>query len=198
MSNILVELENATKNYISISFNLKILKNKKYLIVGPNGSGKTTLLKLLAKYIKPDQGKIKFYTNNIIYLPDKINLPNNINVKEYIEIIENIKNNRVDYYLFHHFDIPLTKKISELSKGNIQKLILLTSLINNYDLYLLDEPLNGLDQNSIKTLNNYILNSNNKTFLIVSHYSNYFEYVDEVINLWIKLLLVICFQKRIK
>lgn len=166
----LIELKEVRKNYLNKVFNLEIYDNEKLIITGSNGSGKSTLVKLIASYIKPDFGEVIYYKDKEIhYLEELAKLPLNMKVDEYIDTIMNLKNTKVNYLLFDLFKVPLNKYIYELSKGNKQKLSLLLTLSLNDGIIIMDEPLNGLDKETIKEFIEF-LNCMNKVLIIVTHY----------------------------
>ncbi len=141
----MLKLNNITKKYkdniilddISIDFSNPGL----YILRGINGSGKSTIIKIISGIIFKSKGKLE-NDLSISYLPDKFAMPKLMKVKDYvIEITnKNIFKELIDYY-----QLPLNKRIGDLSKGNLQKLGLLQLFYNDSDCYLLDEPLDGLD-----------------------------------------------------
>lgn len=165
----LIKLEDVSKKYLNIKFNLTINESEILIINGINGIGKSTLLKLIANYIKPDTGLIERSIKKISYLEENFSLPESLKVKDYIKIIEELKQDRYDYNLATDFNIPFDKHIKHLSKGNKQKLALLTTFIGKHELCLLDEPLNGLDSEAVKILIKYIKNCKDQSFIIISH-----------------------------
>lgn len=181
----LIKLNNVSKKYLNIKLNLIINKNETIIINGINGIGKSTLLKLITNYIKPDMGLIERNIKKISYLEENFKLPESLKVKDYIKIIEDLKSDRYDNILAKKFNIPFNKEIRHLSKGNKQKLAILTTFIGEYELCLLDEPLNGLDSESIKILINYIKNCKDKSFVIISHQYKLFKKIaTREIELW--------------
>lgn len=182
----LIKLEDVKKSYLNKTFNLTINTKDIILIVGKNGSGKSTLIKLITNYIKPSSGLIKRKKVNIYYLEEIAKLPLNIKASEYLKIIVDIKKTNINYELSGLLNIPLNKYIYELSKGNKQKLALLQTLSFNDGIIILDEPLNGLDSNTIKTLINYLTNLN-ETLIIVTHYPEDYEKLNaKVVYLWLR------------
>ncbi len=141
----MLKLNNITKKYkeniilddISFDFSNPGL----YILRGINGSGKSTIIKIISGIIFKSKGKIE-NDLSVSYLPDKFIMPKLMKVKDYvIEITnKNIYKELIDYY-----QLPLNKRIGDLSKGNLQKLGLLQLFYNDSDCYLLDEPLDGLD-----------------------------------------------------
>lgn len=115
-----------------------------YIFLGINGSGKSTILKIISKVIYKTDGKIESDVS-ISYLPDKCNLPKLMNVKSYVNTVLDMYGKKdMSLELISKFQIP-NRRIGDLSKGNQQKLALLQVLYNDCDCYVLDEPLDGLD-----------------------------------------------------
>ena len=187
-----IECLNVCKKYhkkkIINNYNKKFYKGKCYMIIGENGSGKSTLLKIILGLIRPSSGYINNPYNKISYVPEKINLPNNVKVIEFINVLKDIKNGedkRIDE-LFDYFNLSFAKeyKLKELSKGMMQKVIIIQALMTDSDVYIFDEVLNGLDPVMQDKFLNYIelLKKNNALILITSHYSNYYKNViDEMV-----------------
>lgn len=156
--------------YAVKNINLTIEPNNIYLFIGENGSGKSTTIKLISKVIFTSEYSIfenKF--KKIIYLPDKRNYPKLLTTFDFLKYYLNVKTDIINDYLLK-YDLP-NKSIGSLSKGNIQKLGILQILLSDGDLYLLDEPTDGLDKNSINLLIEDLkkLLINNKTIIISTH-----------------------------
>lgn len=145
MSTHLIKLEEASKRYISQRFTLEISKNDFLVISGANGTGKTTLLLMILGFIYPDSGQILKRKLKIGYVPEKVMLPPFVEVLEYLKTMAKIKKDQLNMQLVHRFLVPINLKIHELSKGNQQKVAIITALMGNPDLLILDEPLSGLD-----------------------------------------------------
>lgn len=178
----LVRFENATKNYINVKFNLEINKGDLIIVTGINGSGKSTLIKLIIGYIKPDSGLLIKNTKQIAYLPENHIMPEFLTSKSYLNELMRINKDNINYTLYERLNIP-NKKIKNLSKGNRQKLAIVGCLIGNNDIYVFDEPLSGLDQNSIIIFYEVIKDLQNKghSIIISTHNKNAFnnlEYID--------------------
>ncbi|HHX59707.1 MAG TPA: ABC transporter ATP-binding protein [Epulopiscium sp.] len=160
MDNIL-EIKELTKKYkknksILTNLDLEIKKGKIVGLLGPNGSGKTTLIKSIVGLVKPDSGEILIdghhpgiYTKSIVsYLPDLDYLPKWMKIKDAIEFFE-------DFYqdfdkgkskrLLKLMKLEENQKIRECSKGMNEKLQLALVLSRNAQLYILDEPIAGVD-----------------------------------------------------
>lgn len=186
MSTPLIELQNAGKNYLNYSFNISIKEGSCLLVHGKNGSGKTTLIHLLLGFVKPDFGKVIKKNMIVNYLSEKVMLPLYIKVIDYLENMAKIKRGEVDYNLLHNFKIPLFKGIHQLSKGNQQKLALATTMMGQAKLFILDEPLSGLDEESINVLFNKIksLKEEGSSFVISTHQPyRFLSIIDETLEL---------------
>lgn len=182
-----LKVENVTKkysnDYIFKNLNLLITNSNINLVVGYNGRGKSTLLKIILNLIT-FKGKIDKNFNKIAYCPDKIRLPELIRVKEFLDLI-NLKKDKA-YFLTEKFNIDLTKRVGQLSKGMRQKIMLIQCLSKDADAYLFDEPLNGLDEHSIKIFKDEISNLflENKMIIIVTHLISVFSNLPiNIINL---------------
>lgn len=183
-----IKFENITKKYgkniILNKINYIFKEGKIYQVVGKNGSGKTTLLKILLGYIKYD-GFINNGFADYSYVPDKINFPYFLRVSNFINMIGNgkgmkkeiIDEKRAILLKTFKMDKVINYKLSHLSKGMKQKLLLICGLLNDVDLYIFDEALNGLDKEMQKQFMNYIkqLKEAKKTIIYTTHYEKYFR-----------------------
>lgn len=125
-------------------------------IIGRNGAGKTTLLKMIMRILEPDKGQIRLdgdREGNIGYLPEERGLYMNMRVDEQLCFIAELNGlsrqesqKQLDYYL-EALEITKYKKVklNTLSKGNQQKVQLISALIHNPKIIILDEPFSGLD-----------------------------------------------------
>lgn len=173
----LVDLKEVSKHYLDINFNLQVNKGDLIVISGTNGTGKSTLIKLIVGFIKPDRGLLIKHTKNISYLSEHQSLPEGLYIENYLKAIERIRKGMYNKVLFEKFDIPYNKKISQLSKGNKQKLLIVSNIVGNNDLYVFDEPLSGLDDNSVLVFKSLIkgLKDAEKSVIISTHNPNVFN-----------------------
>lgn len=188
-----IKLSSITKRYknllvlddISYEFNL----GKAYLLIGANGSGKSTLIKILLGLVKYDGVITNIDDLKISYIPESINFPDYISIYRFLENLGNIKkidnlNEKIDH-LLHEWDLYHSKDklIHQLSKGMKQKLLIINALLDDCDLYIFDEPLNGLDINNqnifLKKLQE--LKNNNKTIIISTHYIGFYKMFNDVV-----------------
>lgn len=181
----LIKFIDVSKKYLNINYNITINKNDKLLLTGKNGIGKSTFVKILVNYIKADSGNVIKKNLKVSYLEELIYLPKFLTAKAYISTIEEITGCKRSDNLMEIFQIPLNKKINQLSKGNKQKLAIITRFIGNYDLIVLDEPLNGLDLESKKLFLEYLNYLENQTILIVTHYPNMYGNDFKKLVLWL-------------
>ena len=156
----LIELTNLEKRYgkkeALNGVNLTIGRGKIIGLLGPNGSGKTTLIKLLNGLLQPTSGEIKVNgkapgvdSKKIIsYLPDKMYFADWMKISDLMNFFE-------DFYedfdrkkaeaMCETLKINPEAKIKSLSKGNKEKVQLVLVMCRKAELYLLDEPIAGVD-----------------------------------------------------
>jgi ABC-2 type transport system ATP-binding protein len=168
------------KNLVLNINNFSFLKGKSYLLLGSNGSGKSTLIKCIIGLINY-KGFIKRKYKRIAYVPERFPEVSLIKSKTILDclMVEEEKSIREEIIkLFsEYFSLDLNKNLCALSKGNLQKLIIIQALINKADLFIFDEALNGLDKfNQVKLINIInLLRKAGKTIIITSHYENYYS-----------------------
>jgi len=159
-------------------------------ILGPNGSGKTTLIKTLLGMVVPDTGTILFrgnpilkqwrYRREIAYMPQVASFPQNLTVKELLELIPKIRKQKANYNdLVERFGINafMHKKINMLSGGMKQKVNLALAFMFDVPLIILDEPTNGLDPVSLLQLKKllYEEEKKGKTIIFTSHVMDFVQ-----------------------
>jgi ABC-type multidrug transport system ATPase subunit len=163
------------KEIVFNSFNLNINGEKIYLLLGENGSGKSTILKIIAGIIKPNSGRIESSYKRIAFLPEKAYIPKMIYFSDYLVCFSNIK--KADAInIGIRFNLN-GKRVFEFSKGMRQKAALIGTLYLDRDLYLLDEPYDGIDIDSKDKINSLLneLVANKKTIIITTHDENHFK-----------------------
>ena len=136
--------------------NLKIPRGKIIGLLGKNGMGKTTLIKLINDLLTPTSGEILINGEKpgveskeiISYLPERTYLDKEMTIKQVIKYFEEFYKNfdaEKAMRLLKDLDLDINKKISKMSKGMQEKLQLILVMSRNAELYILDEPLGGVD-----------------------------------------------------
>jgi len=156
----LLECKNLCKSYddkqVLKDINLKIPRGKIIGLLGKNGTGKTTLIKLINNLLTPTSGEILINGKNpgteskeiISYLPERTYLDREMTVKDAIKYFEEFYKNfdsQKAIKLLKDLDLDINTKISKMSKGMQEKLQLILVMSRNAELYILDEPLGGVD-----------------------------------------------------
>lgn len=156
-----LECTNINKSYrknhpVLTNLNLSVPAGRIVGLLGPNGCGKSTLIKMIAGILQPNSGEITVDGNPvgdkscalISYLPERTYFGNAMKVSEIIKYFE-------DFYsdfdserakvLFNDLGIDINAKLKTLSKGTKEKVQLILVMSRNAKLYLLDEPIAGVD-----------------------------------------------------
>ncbi|MCM1187036.1 MAG: ABC transporter ATP-binding protein [Lachnoclostridium sp.] len=200
--NKLVEIRNLTKSYggNSLAVNnvsLTLTRGKIVGLLGPNGSGKTTIIKMLNGLLTPSGGTIRIGGNevgvetkaHVAYLPDRTYLSGNQKVSEILDFFcdfySDFDRNRAEEML-KSLNIETDKRMQTLSKGTKEKVQLILVMSRRADLYVLDEPIAGVDPAARDYILRTIVNNYNpeSTVLISTHLISDVEQVlDEVIFL---------------
>ena len=156
----LLECKNLCKSYddkqILKNVNLKIPNGKIIGLLGKNGTGKTTLIKLINDLLTPTSGEVLINGKNvgveskeiISYLPERTYLDRDMKVKDAIKYFEEFYKNfdsKKAIDLLKDLDLDINTKISNMSKGMQEKLQLILVMSRKAKLYILDEPLGGVD-----------------------------------------------------
>lgn len=185
MGNI-VEFKDVHKSYskkeVLKGLNLNIPKGKIVGLLGPNGSGKTTMIKLMNGLLQPDRGSIEINgmkpskeTKKIVsYLPERTYLNDWMKVKDILEFF-------YDFYedfdvqkaneMINFLKIDKNEKLKSMSKGTKEKVQLILVMSRKADLYILDEPIGGVDPAARSYILKTILTNYNEdsTLLIATH-----------------------------
>ena len=136
--------------------NLKIPRGKIIGLLGKNGTGKTTLIKLMNDLLTPTSGEILIngekpgvHSKEIIsYLPERTYLDKSMTIKQAIKYFEEFYKNfdsEKAVKLLKELDLDINTKIANMSKGMQEKLQLILVMSRKAELYILDEPLGGVD-----------------------------------------------------
>ncbi len=156
----LVYLDHVTKNYghevALMDVSLNIQPGRIIGLLGPNGSGKTTIIKLINGLLQPSLGNIYIHgqlpspasKKVVSYLPDTTYLNENIKISDAISYFQDFYsdfNVQRAYQLLNDLHLHPNQKLNSLSKGNKEKVQLILVMSREADLYVLDEPIGGVD-----------------------------------------------------
>lgn len=189
----------ATKAVNNLSFDIE---NGIYGLVGHNGAGKSTLIKILATLMKADSGTVSFngelikdytvFRSLLGYMPQNQSLPAQMTVEHFLFYIASLKaipndlaRLRIDN-LLTRFNLETKKhqKLSSLSGGMKQRVLLAQAMLNDPAVLILDEPTAGLDPVERSNLRNVIMElSGDKIVLIATHIISDIEYIADKIML---------------
>ena len=183
------------------NINLSLTSGCITILKGKNGSGKTTLLKTILNIIEPSAGSIYWkgkllkknlydFYNNITYIADKTSSLTKLTVKDNINIWKkifssNINDSQIETALKTlKLENYLNRKVETLSLGETKKLEFLRLIIENKKLWILDEPLSSLDEDSIELMKQTFEDHCSKEgSIIFSSHHNPGIYVTEEIHL---------------
>jgi len=195
----LLECKKLTKKYDTViavdEVNLKIGRGKIIGLLGSNGSGKTTLIKLINDLLVPTSGEVLINKEKpgieskkiISYLPEKNFLDNNMRIYELVAYFDDFYDNfnkEKAYKLLKDLDIDQKVLLKNLSKGTKEKVALALVMSREADLYVLDEPIGGVDPAARDHILDTILSNfnENATVILSTHLIADIETIlDEVI-----------------
>ena len=177
------------------NINLKIKPGKIVGLLGKNGTGKSTLIKLINDLLTPDSGEILVNgesigvnTKKIIsYLPERTYLDKSMTIKDVLIFFQEFYDNfnvEKAKKLLKDLNLDENMKISKMSKGMQEKLQLILVMSREADLYILDEPLGGVDPATRDYILDTILtNFNENASIIISTHliSDIEKILDEVV-----------------
>ncbi len=156
----LVKCNNLCKNFdnkiILKDVNLSIQKGRIVGLLGKNGMGKTTLIKLINDLLTPTSGEVLINSETpnvnskrvISYLPERTYLDKSMKVSQIITFFEEFYDNfnkEKAIKLLKDLDLDINAKVNKMSKGMQEKLQLILVMSREAELYILDEPLGGVD-----------------------------------------------------
>lgn len=185
--NDLLKIQNVSKTYGKAkvkavdNISLEVKPGEIFGFLGPNGAGKTTTIKMIVGLLKPDEGIITVNGVNvweeplkaksmISYVPDSPEIYDKLKGIEYLNFIADMygiskeeRKRKLDYYL-DLFEIKdaVGDVIASYSHGMKQKIVLTAALLNNPELFILDEPMVGLDPKSAFNLKEIMRDMCNK------------------------------------
>jgi len=164
---------------------LQVARGEVHGFLGPNGAGKSTTLRVLLGMLRIDAGTVRVLGGDpwrditrihsrLAYVPGDVSLWPNLSGGEVIDLLGRLQGRqdtaRRDRYL-ELFDLDPTKKSRTYSRGNRQKVALISALATDAELYLLDEPTSGLDPLKEVDFRNCVgeLRDEGRTVLLSSH-----------------------------
>jgi len=170
-----VKFEYLHKKPILDEASFLLRKGAKVTLMGQNGAGKSTIFELIKKNLKPQAGQISITSGATIGTANQTieREDAHLTVEEYFskgfeEVPGNIKSRIAKAMDAVNFDIPLDRKVGDLSGGQQARILLAYSLLENPDILLLDEPTNNLDKAGIDHLIGFLLGYD-KTVMVISH-----------------------------
>lgn len=197
ISNLAVSLKN---NEILTNVNLSIESSNIIGVVAPNGTGKTTFLRTIAGILPPAKGKIvlnqfDFYNNRskylsqLFFIESSSFLYSNISVIEHLQYVKAIWNSKFDVFqVINELNMNEYKNlpVKKLSLGMKQHVLIGMYVISDVPILLLDEPMNGLDPNSLELISDLLIKMKNRGKIVIfsSHnLSNITDICDKVMFL---------------
>ena len=182
----ILEFKNITKKYGKKTalddVTLSIPRGSIVGLLGPNGSGKTTLLKLATGLLQPTKGEVfacgfkpgAVSKDLVAYQSDKVYLNDWMNVEDLMKMLGDFytnfnKDKALD--MLKSLNIDPKDKLKEMSKGTKEKVQLITTMCRDVELYLLDEPIGGVDPAARDYILNTIISNyqENATVIISTH-----------------------------
>ena len=175
--------------------------------IGPNGAGKSTTVKIMLGLVDGYQGEVEIFGKNIAsgdpaykrkigYVPENAEAYDNLTASEYLIFtgelygMERKHAEEKAVRLLKEFDLGdvIHARLSSLSKGMKQKVLIISSLLHDPDLLFLDEPLSGLDANSMMIIQEILLQlaSQGKTIFYSSHIMDLVEKISNRIILLVE------------
>lgn len=204
----ILSLQGVTMNYgeknVLNGVNLDVYRGQIIGYIGPNGAGKSTTLKIMLGLVDDYQGTVEIfgrdiasgdntYKKKIGYVPENADIYENLTASEYITFVGELYGVEQEHAeekaekLMQQFGMEevLNARIASFSKGMQQKVLIISSLLHDPDLLFLDEPLNGLDANSVMMIKDLldVLAANGKTIFYSSHIMDVVEKISNRIVL---------------
>ncbi|MGL5068524.1 MAG: ABC transporter ATP-binding protein [Sarcina sp.] len=183
-----IELKDISKEFknhkVLENVNISFENGEIYGLIGRNGSGKSVLMKVISGLILPNKGKIMIdgeiyngkFPKDLGILFDEVGMLPHLSAFENLKLLASIRN-KIDDKTIRDFievfglDGHDKRKIKDYSLGMKQKVGIVSALMEDPNLILLDEPMNGMDEESVKELREILisLKNKNKIIIITSH-----------------------------
>ena len=193
-----IEVSNLTKYYGAVKgvdgISFSVQKGTIHGFLGPNGAGKTTTIRILVGLLKPTSGIATIFgleagntrAKRVIgYLPSDYELYGHYRVGEYLNYIASLRRGApLMDELVNIFDLDLSRKTKELSRGNRQKVSIVQAFMSEPDLIIADEPTAGLDplmkEEFDKLIHKFV--NNGKTAFISSHILTEVQHICDIVT----------------
>jgi ABC-2 type transport system ATP-binding protein len=193
-----------SEEYVLNGIDLRIGEGQIIGYIGPNGAGKTTTIRIMLGMLDSYEGQVSVlgetvnehniqYKMKIGYVPESGHIYENLTGMEYLEFIGRIYKLNEETILLRSIKMAefftiadaMHNRISSYSKGMKQKLLIISAIIHNPQIIFLDEPLNGLDANSVLIFKEVLtkLAANGKTIFYSSHLMDVVEKISNRIIL---------------
>ena len=212
-----IEIENLTKNYgknrgiNDVSFSIE--EGDIFGFLGPNGAGKTTTLRMISTLIKPDSGDCLVDGSSVVKEPDQVRgkigfLTSELKLEDFFTPSylfdffsdlhgvsdEDRKARKEKLFGIFGIDQFAEVKVSNLSTGMKQKASIAISLVHNPDIIIFDEPTNGLDVITAKTVTDFLLSlkDEGKTVIVSTHIFSLVEKLADRVGIIINGKMVLC------
>ena len=176
--------------------NLAITEPSIYVVLGPNGAGKTTLLRTIGGILEPHRGTVAFDGQDVYrsretrrrmsYLSHLNALPEEMTVREALDFYASIEGGDIGKVMETLQLGPLADtKVPKLSQGQKKRVSIAKTLLNDRDLYLLDEPTSNLDPAMAKEVRDLLLEFSKRKIVL---YSSHNLYEAKEIGRWLVLI----------
>lgn len=208
MNEIAITIRDLKMNYgekqVLKGIDLDVYKGQIVGYIGPNGAGKSTTVKIMLGLLEGYTGQIEILGNDISngsveykrkigYVPEVAEIYDNLTAREYLTFIgelygldyEDVEEKGRKLMKVFSLEEMYDSRMSSYSKGMRQKVLIISSLLHNPDILFLDEPLSGLDANSVMVVKEILaeLASQNKTIFYSSHIMDVVEKISSRIIL---------------
>lgn len=185
-----IVISKLVKNYGSFralnKLDLTVKTGEVHGFLGPNGAGKSTTIRVLLGILRKTGGEATVLGGDpwhdavalhkrLAYIPGEVNLWPNLSGGEAIDLFAKLRGNGIDHHrrkeLLERFELDPTKKCRTYSKGNRQKVAIVSALASDVELYIMDEPSSGLDPLMEAVFQDCVreLRTAGKTILLSSH-----------------------------
>lgn len=194
-----LKMSYGTKQVLN-GINLEIPRGQVIGYIGPNGAGKSTTVKILLGILQGYEGEVRVlgedissesieYKKKIGYVPETAEIYDSLSAQEYLTFIgelygldfETADQKALKLMTLFGIEEAYSNRISSFSKGMKQKVLIIASLIHNPDIVFFDEPLSGLDANSVMVFKEIMteLSKQGKTIFYSSHIMEVVEKVSD-------------------